>query len=651
MCGFAGFLGGFAPELLAAMGKAIAHRGPDDAGEWYDPACGIGLAHRRLSIIDLSACGHQPMWDATGRFVIAYNGEIYNYRQLRDELISEGVPFRGHSDTEVLVNLWAQRGPDALSRLNGIFAFALWDTQTRDLVLVRDGMGVKPLYYAQTSGGLAFASELKAILQCRAVDRSPDPAAAACYVRYLWCPAPRTLARGVRRLEPGTALRVQQGRVTDKWHFLKPLARRVHTPAPSPQEASQAVRASLEAAVDRQSVADVEVGAFLSGGLDSSALVALACGQMDGERLPCFTIAFRGPDEASDGFAQDLPYAQALARDLPIDLHAIEVGPEMIDELATMIYHLDEPQADPAALHVLHIARLARAHGIKVLLSGTGADDIFAGYRRHYALRQERYWGWLPGPVRGLLRAAAAQAPAGRPWGRRLARAFQYAQHSPDERIAGYFRWLSPHDEAALFAPQVRSTVGQEDIQDPVLHTLDELPEDLDPLSKMLALEERHFLADHNLLYTDKMSMASGVEVRVPYLDPDLVALAARLPAEYKQHGRTGKWILRRAVADLVPPSILNRPKTGFGVPLRAWLHGPLRSLVDQALSVESLLARGLFAPEAVQNLLARDRAGRVDAAYPLFALVCIELWCRLFLDPSAPSPPGPLGLEARDHV
>jgi asparagine synthase (glutamine-hydrolysing) len=377
-------------------------------------------------------------------------------------------------------------------------------------------------------------------------------------------------------------------------------------------------------------ISDVPVGAFLSGGLDSSAIVALA--RRHRPRLPCFAIDLSGHDLSDEGLTVDLPYARAAAHALEVDLHEIRVGPGITDHLETMVEQLDEPQADPAGLLVGLIANLARRHGIKVLLSGLGADDVFAGYRRHRALQYERAWSSWPRTMRRAVRGASRLLPARGPL-RRLRKGLAYVDRSPDARIVSYFFWIDPDRVRALYTPEWVGRLLDWDCSDPLLKTLEGQPSRWSPLSRMLGLERRHFLGDHNLNYTDKMAMASGVEVRVPFLDPDLVALADALPDDLKIHAGQGKWILREAVRDLLPDDILSRSKTGFGAPVRGWLRGPLRPLVDELLGERSLSERGFFRPSAVRALIMDDRRGRIDAAYTLLAMVCIELWCRRFLD------------------
>lgn len=636
MCGIAGFSGSFDPGLLAPMGQALAPRGPDGAGSVHLPGHGIGLAHRRLAILDLSPSGAQPMWDEGRRACLVFNGEIYNYLDLKRGLEADGFAFRGQSDTEVLLKLYLRDGPSMLGALNGIFAFALWDARRGTLLLARDGLGVKPLYWAETREGLLFASEIKSLVLCPGLDRSLDPQALADYLTYLWAPAPRTPFAAVHKLGPGEALEVAAGRVVRRFsHYRLPARPESHLAPADPERASLRVREALIRAVRRQLVSDVPVGAFLSGGLDSSAVVACARVAQPGLPLPCFTIALEPDLARREGIVDDLPFARRAARHLGVELHRIAVGPEMAEQIPFMLYRLDEPQADPAPLNVLHIARLARQHGIEVLLSGVGGDDLFSGYRRHRALDLERRWAWLPGGLRRSI-AAAARALPGRPAPlRKLARGLRDLGLEGDARLAAAFGWLGWDGVAALLHPDLRA-----ELQAPrgLLESLAELPPGVCGLDRMLYLECRHFLADHNLAYTDKLSMTAGVEVRVPFLDPDLVDLAFSLPPSLKQRGAQGKWVLKRAMGPLLPRDLIVRPKTGFGVPLRAWLRGPLRPMLEDILSAQALRRRGLFDPSGVARLMAADRAGRTDGAYPLFALLCLELWCRIFLDGEVPA-------------
>lgn len=635
MCGILGFSGSFDRAALNAGLCAIAHRGPDDSGVFVDAAAGVGLGHVRLSILDLSTLGHQPMLEADGAVVLVFNGEIYNFRELRAELEAKGYGFRGHSDTEVLLNLYLAEGEAMLPRLNGIFAFALWDSRNQSLLIARDALGVKPLYFAATRCGVAFASEIKGLLPLVPEARELDAAALHRYLSFLWCPGEGTPLKAVRKLLPGEAMVVRAGRVERRWTWYQLPAFRDIAADLDEKAALEGTAAHLRQAVQRQMVADVPVGAFLSGGLDSSAVVAFA--RELNPDIHCFTIDAAGGQEK--GVVDDLPYARRVAKHLGVSLEIVSIDAgRMAADLERMVAQLDEPLADPAPLNVLYISQLAREQGMKVLLSGAGGDDLFTGYRRHRAVQAERNWDWLPHGVRSGLAQMSAGLDQRQAWARRLSKLFSGAALEGDERLVEYFRWVREADLLALYTPEFRRALGDEPANMPMLDFLKPLPDSVAPLERMLALEQRFFLADHNLIYTDKMSMAAGVEVRVPFLDLDLVDFAARIPVGMKQRGSEGKWVLKKAMEPYLPHEVIYRPKTGFGAPLRHWLRHELRELVDDMLSADTLRRRGLFDAKAVAKLVAGDRAGRVDAAYTILGLVCIEIWCRKFLDETTES-------------
>lgn len=624
MCGIGGFLGQFDPAVLEDINRIQRHRGPDDSGTFWDRECSVGLCHQRLSIIDLSKAGHQPMLDSEQRYVISYNGEIYNYRELRESLGS-GVSFRGASDTEVLLNLYRRDEKESLSQLNGIFAFAIWDRKEKELVLARDPLGVKPLYYTQTQAGFAFASELKSLIRLPGVDRGINHRALASYLSYIYSPSPDCMVTGVKKLLPGHYMVVRQdGSWQSRPYYQLPIGS--EDPSLGYEEVLERLEVELAASVKRQMTADVPVGAFLSGGLDSSTVVAHANRVNAADRLKCFTMTWEGDD--CDGLALDLPYANKVAEHLKVDLDMVSINSDMVSKLPEMIYQLDEPQADPAALNTLFISELARRNGIKVLLSGAGGDDLFTGYRRHRALDLERYWGWFPKFLRHRLKGISGLFNGAGPTARRIKKAFQYAHLDAEDRIASYFLWLDPELARSVI-------LGTPEAFDPMLPLKDQLGRQkagVSSMNRMLELDLRYFLTDHNLNYTDKMSMAAGVEVRVPLIDLKLVDLAFQIPVRFKQNGRHGKWILKKAAESFLPHDVIYRPKTGFGVPLRQWF-GHESEIVCDFLSPSVLRKRGLFDEKAVRHLMALDAAGKVDAAYPLFAIVCMEMWCREFLD------------------
>jgi asparagine synthase (glutamine-hydrolysing) len=623
MCGFVGASGALSIETLAAMTKKIAHRGPDNLS--YESFDNIHLGHVRLSIIDLSQQSNQPLWDVQHKACIVFNGEIYNYQRLREELLDLGHRFNSQGDAEVILNLYLHYGPDCLKKLEGIFALVIWDAQQAELLVARDPFGVKPLYYTQNSAGFYFASELKALLLVPGVSRGLNYDSLFRTLVFLWSPGPDTVLKEIIKLEPGHYLRVKNHKIIQKtlfsaWPEYHPHNLKV-------KQICADIHAALQESIQVQFIADVPVGAFLSGGLDSSLIVAMAK-KITGQVLECFTIQ---SNEADAGFVEDLPYAKAVADLLGVNLNIVESRPDIFKLFPQMIYHLDEPQADPACLNVALICKLARQRGIKVLFSGAGGDDVFTGYRRHYAARLERYGSFFPKYLLIFLQKCSERLPNSSPFFRRVIKLFAYAGLTENERLLAYFYWINPAVVFDLFTTEAKAQLSN----DPMATMLTEMknrPEH-DRLERMLHLERRYFLVDHNFNYTDKMSMAHGVEVRVPFVDARVAEVASQIPTHLKQKGKQGKWVLKKMAERYLPKEIIYRQKTGFGVPLRHWLKGDLLPLVDDLLSEKSLLQRKLFKPETVHQLIAQDRSGKADYSYPIFALLCIEMWCRIFLD------------------
>ena len=629
MCGIIGAWGGASAPDVAAATELIRHRGPDDTGQYVDSVASLALGHVRLSIQDVTSCGHQPMCTDDRSVALVYNGEIYNFPELREELVAEGVAFTGHSDSEVLLALYLRDGARMLSRLNGIFAFALWDGRSGELFLARDPLGVKPLYFSAGETGFAFSSEIKGLVALLDDAGEVDAPAIHRYLTFLWNPGEGTPVKGVRKLGPGEALLVRQGRIARRWRWYGlPASRPARAPI-AERDAIAGTEVALRTAVHRQLIADVPVGAFLSGGLDSSAVVAMARERVSD--IHCFTIE---SDVAEEGMIPDLPYARRVARHLGVPLEVVRIDSStMAADLEQMIYQLDEPLADPAALNVLYISQLARSRGIKVLLSGAGGDDLFTGYRRHLAMSAERLWTWLPVGVRTAMERGSSRLDQRHSLFRRTAKLLSGAGLDGDARLANYFVWAAEDRLRGLYTPEFRRAVGEASAVQPMLDFLAELPPSTPRLERLLALEQRFFLTDHNLTYTDKMGMAAGVEIRVPFLDLDLVEFAASLPAAVKQRGREGKWVLKRAMERYLPREVIYRPKSGFGAPLRQWMRHELRDVLGDRLSSASLRSRGFFEPAAVHRLIAQNDAGEVDASYTLFSLLAIEIWCLRFID------------------
>jgi asparagine synthase (glutamine-hydrolysing) len=614
MCGIAG-ISSTQPVDRTSLEAAITtlrKRGPDSDGIFVSQDECAGLAHTRLSIIDLNPTGAQPMISASGRYVMVYNGEFYNFADLRSELERNGTTFRGTSDSEVLLEGFARLGIEVFARINGIFALAIHDRDTGEVLVARDQMGVKPLYFADLGGAVTFASELKAVLTLATTPQDLDPEALRRYLTFLWQPGNATPFKAVRKLGPGEAMVLKDGRIKRRWVYWR-------APAYQPRRdftamsATAEIRKTLGECVERQMISDAPLGAFLSGGLDSSAIVAIARRHNPG--LECFTI---DTGDTEEGTTEDLPYARLVAKHLDVRLHEVRVSSQALcDGVEDMVRILDEPLADPACLNVLFISQLARREGFKVLLSGAGGDDLFTGYRRHAALALDPVWALVPRPLR---QAAATLAAGG---DRRVAKALAAAAKPGADRILSTFAW-GPEGIAGRLIPG-----PAQDVFAPMRTMLDAVG-NIPPIEKCLALERRFFLVDHNLTYTDKMGMAASVEIRVPFLDLAMVELASRIPLRLKQKGLRTKWALRESQRGILPDAIIDRPKTGFGAPLRRWMAGPMAPLMNDILSPAALRTAGIFDPAEVTRL--RERLGRgEDVAYVLFSVMCIELWRRTF--------------------
>ena len=629
MCGIVGIYGGDI-GLIDSACSSLSHRGPDDSGIYLDHKNKIALGHQRLSIIDLSDLGHQPMFSEDKKIVIVFNGEIYNFIELKDDLIKEGYSFKGSSDTEVLLNLYIAYGEEMLEKLNGIFAFAILDISIKKLFIARDALGVKPLYYSQEGETFAFASEIKSLFDFEPKDIEIDIESINRYLAFLWCPGDGTPIKSIKKLKPGEALIIENGQIKNKWFWYKlPYFRNINSDL-SKAESINGTTYKLRKAVHRQMVSDAPLGAFLSGGLDSSAVVSFA--RELNQEINCFTIETIGKQDY--GFVDDLPFAKKVAKHLNVNLEVVPVDSSKIaDDIQSKVVHLDEPLADPASLNVRYISKLAKVQGIKVFLSGSGGDDLFTGYRRHLAIDIERYWSWMPQKIRALIDTSSKELNTNKPLQRRLKKLFNGASLNENDRLINYFRWTNNVTIESLLSDDFKEIINISNPDSPMLDFISPISRDSSRLDRMLSIEQRFFLADHNLNYTDKMSMAEGVETRVPFLDAELVDFVAKIPNKYKQNGRQGKWVLKKAMEPFLPKSIIYRPKTGFGVPLRRWINKELNELLRDLLSAESIKNRGIFSAQSVEKLLMDNDSGKIDASYTILSLLCIEIWCRAYID------------------
>jgi asparagine synthase (glutamine-hydrolysing) len=631
MCGICGTVGRGVESELAAMTETLAHRGPDGSGvEVFNDGYPAGIGNRRLAIQDPTPAGAQPM-SHENRWWITFNGEIYNFRELRHELERDGERFRGGSDTEVLLRLFVLRGPSMLKQLNGIFAFAIWDNLEKVMFLARDRLGVKPLYYTQRNGCVGFSSELKALLPLLGRPEL-DPSALADFMTFLWVPDPKTAFRDIAKLQPGHYAWVGRDgiKISQYWDL-------EFAPEQRPEaEWRDEVEETVRRAVKRQMVSDVPLGSFLSGGVDSSAIVAAMSSAAD--QVSTWTIGFDAKDLEHEIVPDDVRYAREIADRFDTDYHERILEADVLDLLPKAVWHLEEPVADPAAISTYLICREAR-QDMPVMLSGMGGDEVFAGYPRHLAFKIAAKMGHLPRPLRsGLELAAVPLARPGRPGRlrgprRNLWKFMRAAGMPPLERYLSFSSYYTAAELQQVLLPDA-VPAGY----DPLARHrafLQHGGRGRDDLSRLLYLDFKTFLPCLNLTYTDKMGMAASVEVRVPLLDDELVALAARIPSDLKLKGWRRKYIFKRSQEAVLPRDVIWRPKAGFGAPLRSWLVGDLAPLADELLSERTLADRGIVNPRAVTQMRQANNAGIADNSLHLYALMTFELWCRTFIDRS----------------
>lgn len=620
---------------LSRMGDVTRHRGPDDEGQHIDGNCGIAM--RRLSIIDLAG-GHQPISNADDTLWVVCNGEIYNFRELRAELEASGYRFKTGSDSEVLLHLYDALGDDFVHRLNGMFDFALWDARRRRLLIGRDRLGVKPLYIYQDAGKLAFATEAKALLEVAGVSAEIDRSVLASYLQLGYVAAPHSMFKGMRKLPPASLLAIDDNGVHE-WRYWR-MPDSVESRCSESDWVGQ-IRSRLEESVRMQMVSDVPIGAFLSGGIDSSAIVAFMARHTD-HPVRTYSIGFEGGE--AERLYNELPYAKRVAELFRTEHHEIVVKPDVVGLLPQLIWHMDEPLADTAFITTYLVSEFAR-RDVKVILSGVGGDELFGGYRRylggHYAERFRR----IPVFARRLAGWAANHLPSDR-HSRvlntlRLAKGFIASADMPaDARYRSYLQVLDDAAVACLLLDPAHA-------HDPLANAFATAGNG-DELNRMLAVDAETQLPDDLLMLTDKMSMAVSLECRVPFLDHELVELAARIPAAQKVPGGNLKHLLKLALADVLPQDILHRKKRGFGTPMGAWLKQELAPMMRQLLSRETVERRGLFRHQAVTDLMDAHAANRTDATDALLAMLNLEIWSRLYLDRRSPED---VATELKSHL
>lgn len=625
MCGIVGFYNrpGSSEELaerLRQMCGAIVHRGPDDEGAVVHRR--MGLAMRRLSIIDVQG-GHQPITNEDGSVTVVFNGEIYNYRALRERLQVDGHRFKTRTDTEVIVHAYEQYGVDCVRLFNGIFAFALWDSSTERLVVARDRMGTKPLYFIQGRNGLAFASEIKALLTLPEVTRHLDVDAAAQFFRLGFVPAPHTLFRGIDKLPAGWRLIAEGGLVrTERYWDLE------FQPESglSFEETGARLREVLRESVVDQMVSDVPLGAFLSGGVDSTAVVAFMQ-QAAAHKVRTYSIGF----DAQYAYHNEAPYAEAAARTLGTEHKTLIVRPQVADLMPWLIEKLDEPVTDTSFILTYLVSESARRE-VKVALSGVGGDELFGGYRRYFAPLMNRSVAWLPSAWRRMAGSVAERwlrADRGTVCGNlaRYGKAWTRGLHLPlGEQYVGLLSVLSADMVGAL----LRSYRRQGDPGEALIRYFHEAPAQ-SPLDRLAYVDAKGPLPESLLLFTDKMGMATSLEIRVPFLDNRVVDFVRRCPSHYRMRGFTLKRLLKSSLEGVVPEFVLTRSKRGFGGPMGEWLKRDLRPLVAQLLDAGRLRQSGLFDPDCVGRIRAAHDAGWEDYTEAIMALLVFEIWRERF--------------------
>ncbi len=644
MCGIAGIVSRDPEPHVAAMLETIEHRGRDDDGVWSSQPANSGqklcLGHRRLSIIDISAAGHQPMISADGRYAITFNGEIYNYRELRQQLTTSGHKFTTETDTEVLLATFAEWGAECLPRLNGMFAFGVWDNQEQTLTLARDHVGVKPLYYAHlpvqgdNPGSFIFASEIKAILATGLISKAINPEALHQFLTFLWAPDPNTLFAGIKTVPPAHVLTFRQGEISlRQWWDVS--FEEIET-GRGEEWWQERLLETLDRVVSMEMVADVPLGSFLSGGIDSSAIVAMMKRHEAGRRISTYTVGIESEDLRYDIIPDDVKWARRVNQHLDTDYHEIMLKPAVAELLPKLVYQMDEPPIDMAIPSYL-VSRAAR-ETLTVMLSGMGGDEVFAGYPRQLAMKLASAFDPVPGLLRRpLMRTLAHTLPGGMP-GKLTAplrNAKKFARSASldfEERYLGYGTYFTDEAKQELYTDEMREATRGLDAYAAHRRYFARVP-NAEPLNRLLYVDLKTFLPCLNLITTDKTSMAANLEVRVPFLNREMIEFAARMPVDLKLRGFKRKYILKRALERVLPHDVVWRKKAGFGAPIRSWLRGPLRPLVDELLSEETVRKRGLFRPAAVQRIINTNLSGREDFNLQVFQLLNLELWQRQFMD------------------
>ncbi len=631
MCGITGLINCGDEILLEKMTSIIEHRGPDDSGMKWFPNSNSGFGHRRLSIIDLSPLGHQPMSNDGGNLWITFNGEIYNYKEVRSQLTARGYKFKSHSDTEVIIKAYEEWGVDCLEKFNGMFAFAIYDIINRKLFAARDRAGVKPFYYAQMGDSFIFGSEIKSLLTTGLL--SPEIDYEAVYTPIHFQIAPKTGFKNISKLLPGHYCTFEDGKFEQKpyWIIIPN-----ENYSGTEKEATDKLEELLISSTDYQMVADVPVGLLLSGGLDSSIIAALMVKNTD-KKIKSFTIKFHQEDLKLQGNVDDSYYAKKVAETFGFEHIEILIEPDIIDLFPKMVWHLDEPIADPSAINTYLISKAARDNGIVVLLNGMGGDEIFGGYRSYLAcLTLDHYQKYVPKFADSLFRYTVSKIPQSSAktnfkyvrWAKEF---FNYSQMPQFDRYisSGNVSLTDKNfNEYYLKCPY--------NIQDSFFYKREKalfFDNNMSYLTKMCMNDTRVYLPDHNLAYSDKAVMAASVEGRPPLTDHRIIEFMFTLPPKLRINKNTQKYLLKKVSEKYIANEIINRPKAPFSAPMRAWLKGPLAEMVGDILSVDSVKKRGIYNHEYVTSLIQNNKSGIQDNSQLIWRLLTQEMWFRTFFD------------------
>lgn len=633
MCGITGILNfsdvPVEPGILSQTVTALRHRGSDDEGVRVDGP--VALGQRRLAVIDLTENGRQPMPNEDETIWIIFNGEIYNFMDLRDDALNRGHRFRSKTDCETILHLYEDEGTECLQRLRGMFAFVLWDSRRRTLFLARDRLGKKPLYYYHDNHCFIFASEIKAILSHPDVPRRVNRFVVPLYLAYGYVPEPYTMFEGIYELPPGHALTVRDGQVKIRGYWNVPYSTD-RAEEPLEYEIVEQLRMLLEDAVRVRLISDVPLGAFLSGGIDSTAVVAYMAKLMD-QPVKTFAIGFE-----DDPSFNELEYARLAARAYGTDHHEFIVRPDAVELLPTLVWHYDQPFADSSALSTYLVSKLSREH-VTVALTGDGGDELFAGYDRFAAARLAERYCRTPRFVQGALESLLRRLPESTRYNGFVRRARQFVENAPRPLAHRYLGW------AGIFSDGfIREMMASEPLVDPLAHfqTYFEPVQHVDLIGQLLYVNSRTYLPGDLLVKTDRMTMAHSLEARSPLLDQKLLEFAASIPSNLKLKGLTTKHIMKKALEGFVPPEIIRRRKHGFGVPVGHWFRGSLKDYVREMLLSPEAVQRHYFKEEAVRRFLDEHQSRKRDHGHRLWALLTFEVWHRIFIDQK-----GPIGVSS----